>query len=111
MYIIIEGRVGIEQTQSDGKSARLNTLNPEDSFGEDTLFDESRHSISAIALSQTLTLRLDNDDFASLVQSYPEMTMDIIRVLSSQVRQIDQRITSMTRQDSQAENLFDKLGL
>ncbi|GAB5492139.1 MAG: hypothetical protein Phog2KO_23540 [Phototrophicaceae bacterium] len=111
LYIIIEGRVGIEQTQSDGKSARLNTLNSEESFGEDTLFDESRHSTSAIALSQTLTLRLDNDDFTSLVQSYPEMTMDIIRVLSSQVRQIDQRITSMTRQESQAENLFDKLGL
>ncbi len=111
LYIIIEGRVGIEQAQEDGKSARLSTLNSEDSFGEDTLFDESRHTTTAIALTPTLTLRLDNEDFTSLVQAYPEMTLDIIRVLSYQVRQIDQRITSMTRQDSQAENLFDKLGL
>lgn len=110
LFVIIEGRVGIEQTQEDGKSARLSTLSSEASFGEDTLFDESRHTTGAIALARTLTLKLDNEAFTGLVQSYPEMTMDIIRVLSQQVRQIDQRITSMTRQDSQTENLFDKLG-
>ncbi|MEO1290819.1 MAG: cyclic nucleotide-binding domain-containing protein, partial [Chloroflexota bacterium] len=69
LYIIIEGRVGIERTQGDGKSARLNTLKSEDSFGEDTLFDESPHSTSAISLSRTLLLRLDSPDCIRAIKS------------------------------------------
>lgn len=111
LYVIVEGRVGIERTQEDGKSARLNTLRIEASFGEDTLFDQSRHSTSAIALSKVLVMRLDNDALMGLIQSYPDMSMNIIRVLSQQIRQIDTRITSMAKQDSQADSLFDKLGI
>ncbi|MGB7341496.1 MAG: cyclic nucleotide-binding domain-containing protein [Phototrophicaceae bacterium] len=111
LYVIVEGRVGIEQTQADGKSARLDTLRTEASFGEDTLFDESRHSTSAIALSKVLVMRLDNDALIGLIQSYPDMSMNIIRVLSQQIRNIDTRITSMSKQDSQASSLFDKLGI
>lgn len=109
-FVIVEGRVGIERTQEDGKSSRLNTLKTEDSFGEDTLFDESRHSTSAIALTRTLCLKLDNNDLMGLIQSYPEMSLNIIRVLSEQIRRIDHRITSMAKQESKAESLFDKLG-
>ncbi|MGJ3238938.1 MAG: cyclic nucleotide-binding domain-containing protein [Anaerolineae bacterium] len=111
LFVIVEGRVGIEQVQDDGKSARLNTLGIESSFGEDMLFDESRHTTTAIALTRTLVLRLDNDALMSLIQSYPEMSMKIIRVLSQQIRAIDHRITSMARQEGQAESLFDKLEL
>ena len=109
-FVIVEGRAGIERVQEDGKSARLNTLKTEDSFGEDTLFDRSRHTTTAIALTRTLCLRLDNNDLMGLIQSYPEMSMNIIRVLSEQIRQIDRRITSMAKQESKAESLFDKLG-
>ncbi len=111
LFVIVEGRAGIERTQEDGKSARLNTLATEESFGEDTLFDESRQTTTAIALERSLVLRLDNDSLMGLIQSYPEMSMNIIRVLSQQIRSIDRRITSIAKQESKAESLFDKLGL
>ena len=111
LFVIVEGRAGIEHTQEDGKSARLHTLSTEDSFGEDTLFDGSRQSTTAIALARTLVLRLDNDDLVGLIQSHPEMSLNIIRILSQEIREIDKRITSIAKQESQAESLFDKLEL
>ena len=56
-YIIISGRIGIEQEKRKGSFARVATVEAHSYFGESDLLDNSPRSASAIALQDTLALR------------------------------------------------------
>ena len=67
-YIIKEGRCMVTRsTPANPKGVKLATLSVGDSFGEEALISESKRNASVTMLSDGLLMRLNKDDFNSLL--------------------------------------------
>ena len=109
LYVVVSGRVGIEQEKRTGSFARLATIEAHSYFGEANFFDNSPHTTSAVAIQDTLTLRLRREPLIALARQNPEMSLALINVLSERLRESNDRIAELTRaRPRQLNKLFDQ---
>ena len=109
LYVVVNGRVGIEQEKRKGSFARLATIEAHSYFGETNLFDNSPHTASAIALQDTLTLRLRREPLIALARQHPDLSLELINVLSQRLRDANDRVAELTRtRPRELHKLFDK---
>lgn len=79
-------------------------------MGEADFFDNNRRSTSAIAIQDTLTLRLRREPLIALARQYPDLVLELINVLSVRLRKANNRIADLTRAHPQKLNrLYDQL--
>jgi len=111
LYVIVSGKVGIERlNKATKKSARISTLETRSYFGEATLFDNSPETTTALALSETLTLRLRYEPLVALMQEYPELSLELIKVLSQRLRETGEQVAALSRTMSRdLHQVYDKL--
>ncbi len=110
LYVIVSGRVGLEQEKRKGSSVRLATVMAGSFFGEMNLFDNSARTISALAVQDTVLLRLDRDPLIALARRYPDLSLALVNTLSLRLREAQDRIAELTRARPQVLNrLFDEL--
>jgi CRP-like cAMP-binding protein len=86
LYVIDRGRVKIVIKDSSGGELVLNQLGPGEALGEVSLLDEAPRSAGVIAAEPTEVLRLDRDTFLDVLRSYPEVSLDMMRILSRRLR-------------------------
>jgi len=111
LYVIVNGRVGIEQEKRAGSFARLATIGAYHYFGETDFFDNSPRTTAAIALQDTLTLRLRREPLIALARQHPDLGLDLLRVLSQRLYEANERIVELTRTRPAAlQQLYDQLG-
>lgn len=82
MYAIKSGSVAIEV---DGH--RVETLGPEEIFGEMALLEDEPRSATAVALVDTELVEIDRTKFYLLVRQNPHFALQLMRVLSDRLRQ------------------------
>jgi HEAT repeat protein len=93
MYVVVSGRVSIEQEGQDRDSVvHLATINPHACFGEMSLFDNSPRSTAARAIQDTMTLRLRREPLVALIRQYPDLGIELINVLSQRLRDVSDKI-------------------
>jgi CRP-like cAMP-binding protein/HEAT repeat protein len=111
MYVVVSGKVGIErEAKRKGSTVRLATYGAHDYFGEMTVFDRSPRSAAAIALQDTLTLSLRREPLIALTRQYPDLSLELINVLSQRLREANEQISQLTRtRPREIHKLFDKL--
>jgi HEAT repeat protein len=110
LYVIVSGRVGIERSSTrKGSFARLATLGPHSYFGEMTLFDNGPRSAAAVALQDTLTLSIRREPVIALARQYPDLSLELISVLSQRLRECNNRVAELTRtRPRELHKLFDQ---
>jgi HEAT repeat protein len=109
LYVVISGRVGIEQEKRKGSFARLATIEAHSYFGEMDLFDNNPRSATAIALQDTLILRLRREPLIALARQYPDLSLELISVLSQRLRESNDRVADLTRtRTRELQKFFDK---
>jgi CRP-like cAMP-binding protein len=109
MYVVVEGRVAIERGGARrGSVIRLETLNAHGSFGEMNLFDDSPRSASALVVRDTLVLRLRREPLIALARQYPDLSLQLINVLSARLRETTDQIARLTKsRPRELHKLFD----
>jgi hypothetical protein len=111
LYVVVSGRVAIEQHKRAGSSARLATLSAHTYFGEINLFDGSPHSAAAIAIQDTQILRLRREPLIALARQHPDLSLALINVLSKGLRDANDRIADLTRsKPKELHKLYDAFG-
>ncbi len=109
LYVIVSGRVAIEQERRAGSFARLATIEAHSYFGEASLFDGDVHAAAAIATQDTLTLQLRREPLIALARQYPDLSLELINVLSQRLREANSRVAELTRtMPRQLHKLFDQ---
>lgn len=109
LYVIVNGRVGIEQEKRKGSFVRVNTLEAYSYLGEVSVFDASPHTANAIAVQDTLTLRINREPLLALARQHPELSLQLINALNTQLRQAYDRIAELTRsRPRELHKLFDQ---
>jgi PAS domain S-box-containing protein len=98
LYIIIEGEIEIAKTENPGeKSTRLALRRKGDIFGEMSLLDEEPRFASAKAIKDTRALELSKQDFLAMLVEHPLIGYQVMRILSSRLRQSDLHLVDELR--------------
>ncbi len=110
LYVVISGKVAIEKEgKRKGSFARLDTKDAHSYFGEMNLFDNSPYTSSAIAVQDTLTLRLRREPLIALARQYPDLSLELINVLSQRLREVNEHVVELTRtKPRELHKLFDQ---
>ena len=93
LYIITAGRIGISVDPDPSRPVFISELKAGDSLGEMALIDNVPRSATAHVLEDTEALALDNERFQGLLQSYPELSIGMLRALSQRLRSLSFKVT------------------
>ena len=106
LYVVVNGKVGIEQEKKTGSFARLSNVDAYSYFGEMNFFDNSPRSTSAVAVQDTLVLKLRREPLIALARQNPELSLELINVLSQRLRDASDRIADLTRSKPRSLHQF-----
>ena len=97
LYVVVNGSVsiGIFSKSSDAFT-ELAVYRPNSAFGEMSLFDHSPRSASAVAKSDVLVLKLRSEPLVSLMYQEPDLSIELLRSMSNNLRNANSRIASMS---------------
>lgn len=108
LYMVVSGKVGIELEKRKGSFVRLATIEPHSYFGELSLFDQKPRSSGAIAVQDTLTLRLRREPLIALIRQHPDMSLELLTALSLRLREMNDRIAELSRTKTrELQKFFD----
>ncbi len=99
IYIILHGTVKIHVEQGDGRDVILSILGAGDLLGEMSLIDRVGRSASAVTLESSLLLWMDRHSFQELLDEFPPVARNLVRILSARVRLSDQLIQALATLD------------
>ena len=85
-YFIKKGQLKIFILDAEGQSITLNILSSGDTLGELALLDAEPRSASAIAIDDSLLLRIHKDKFLEQLDKYPQLMKEMIPTLSRIIR-------------------------
>ena len=94
LYIVASGEIGISLDPNPDSSNYVATLGPGDCFGEMNLLDGLPRSATATVLEDSVLLSLEKTRLLGLIQSYPDMSIGMLRSLSLRIREAHRRNTT-----------------
>ena len=86
LYLIRSGWVKIVNEGTEDGEVVLNHIGPGGIIGEMAMIDKEPRSSGVVAISEVEMLKLMSDDFLSLLNEQPMMTLPIIRSVSKRLR-------------------------
>jgi CRP/FNR family cyclic AMP-dependent transcriptional regulator len=98
VYIILHGTVKIYIEQGE-RDVIVSVLGTGDLLGEMSLIDSLGRSASAVTLESSLMLWMDKVTFNYLLDNFPPVARNLVRILSARVRLLDQLIQALATLD------------
>jgi CRP/FNR family transcriptional regulator, cyclic AMP receptor protein len=98
VYIILHGTVKV-YTEQGGRDAILSILGSGDLIGEMSLIDSVGRSASVVTLEDSLMLWMDKTTFYHMLDHFPPIARNLVKILSARVRLSDQMIQSLATLD------------
>jgi CRP-like cAMP-binding protein len=87
LFVVLSGTVVFSVRDAAGKSQRLpRSAGPGDVFGEMSCFSGEPRSATAVALRDTVALRLSREAALQLVRASPAFGMKVIHTLAGRLR-------------------------
>jgi CRP/FNR family transcriptional regulator, cyclic AMP receptor protein len=98
VYIILHGTVKIHVEQGE-RDVILAILGAGDLLGEMSLIDSVGRSASAVTLETSLMLWMDKSTFTYMLDNFPPVARNLVKILSARVRLSDQLIQALATLD------------
>lgn len=86
MYIVQSGRIGIALNDNQSQPDFVSEMKKGDCFGEMGLLDEQPRSASAHVIEDSTVLILSKERLKTLISSYPELSLGMLKSLSLRLR-------------------------
>jgi CRP/FNR family cyclic AMP-dependent transcriptional regulator len=99
LYIVQEGRVKLALTSAEGREAILDLIGPGEVFGELALLDGEPRSADAVTTEPSRLLLLHRDEFVRFLLERPQLTVDLLGILSRRLRRDAQLLQDAAFQD------------
>lgn len=100
LFIILRGTVKITRTSEEGREVILTMLKSGDFFGELSLLDGKGRSATVIAMENSELLTLRRSEFLMILEKYPQIAIELLKVLGNRIRKCDLQIENITLHDS-----------
>lgn len=95
VYIILEGVASILKADPIGGNITIASAEIGAVFGEMGVFLNLRRSATIVAKTPLVVLLLSNEKFLTALNSYPEMTLRLLKALSGRLNQLNERFTNL----------------
>jgi HEAT repeat protein len=92
LYLLIDGKVRIFKDYGTLKEELINTVSAVSYFGEMAALDDRPRSATVVAAERSRMLRLDGESLKELIRQMPEISFEIMRVLTGRVRRAEERL-------------------
>ncbi len=86
LYFVVSGAVKLFKTSVDGKEQILGIVRPGDTFNDVPVFDSGPNTTSSQAMSDLILYELDRSALEFIVQKYPQVATNVIRILAARIR-------------------------
>jgi len=98
IYLIKYGRVRLFKVSEHGKEITLDLLKEDDIIGENTFFEDARHTMNARAMEDTFVCSCDKNSFATLLQN-PGIALKVIQLLGKKLNHYTDQVASIAFRD------------
>jgi len=95
-YLLLEGRVKIYKSSLDGKEQILHLISPGQIFAEAAIFHGDRFPANCMAADDSLMAYIPKNEFISLIENSPRISLKIIASLSSFVREFTVMVENLS---------------
>jgi CRP-like cAMP-binding protein len=99
IFVVVNGRVKIVTTSSDGKEFILTVLGAGQVFGEMGLLETAPRSASVISITEVELLVIKIADFDHLLNSSPGISRKLMAILSRRLRRANSKMESLAYMD------------
>ncbi|MGI8948752.1 MAG: Crp/Fnr family transcriptional regulator [Ornithinimicrobium sp.] len=99
LYVITAGKVKLGRASTDGRESLMSVLGPGEMFGELSLFDPGPRLSSAVAVSDTSLIGLDNDRLRRFLDDHPAVAMQMLAGLARRLRRTNQGMSDLVFTD------------
>ncbi len=103
LYIVVSGRVRVHLSNQD-----LAQLEKGACFGEMSLFDAEPRSASVTTLETCECLVLTQQQLYDAIDETPGIALNIIRLLSRRIRELNQRINAQDAENQKLLSLYNR---
>ena len=111
MYLIQRGQVKVTKMSEDGREKILAIHSEGDFFGEMALVEPEPRSASIKTTKACVLLALSRSDFVNLLRQNPDISLELIRVLSQRLRDANGQIRALLfeRVEGRARGVLERL--
>lgn len=88
LYVVIQGRLAVTQTQPDGPSILVDTLEAGDVFGEMAVFTGAPRSASIQCLEESWLLEVERSDLLPVIQQDPFVLERFSQLIAKREREL-----------------------
>ncbi|GMR09143.1 MAG: hypothetical protein BMS9Abin26_2157 [Gammaproteobacteria bacterium] len=99
LYLISSGKVKVILSDEDGKEIIISILNAGDFFGELSLIDEEPRSACVVTMDACQFSIITKPNFTRFLHDNPEVTTNLLKVLSKRLRAANENIESLALMD------------
>jgi CRP/FNR family cyclic AMP-dependent transcriptional regulator len=99
MYICTGGKVKVYVSDENGREFVLNSMGPDEYFGELSLLDDDTRSASVITTDKSTFSILYKDDFTKVILNNPQIALVLLRNLAQRIRQLTGNVKTLALQD------------
>ena len=116
MYVVLDGKVKLGQTSTDGRESLLAVLGPGEVFGELSLFDPGPRTATATAVTDVVVIGLGHDNLRPWLAGRPEVAESLLQALAQRLRRTNEALADLVFSDvpgrvaKQLLDLADKFG-
>jgi CRP-like cAMP-binding protein len=99
IFVVVNGRVKIVTTSTDGKEFILTVLGAGQVFGEMALIEEATRSASVVTITNVELLVISRKDFDHLLHTSPGISRKLMAILSRRLRRANSKMESLAYMD------------
>ena len=97
LYLIRDGSVRISKSIGGGRTVDLASMEAGECFGEMAAIDEEVRSASVYARQECMVLRISKDDLLDVLQSSPQIGIELLRIFVKRLRLANRRIETLSQ--------------
>jgi len=99
LFVVVDGKLKLGTTSSDGRENLLSILGPGDMFGELSLFDPGPRTATAVAVVDSKLLALANDQVIGWVKEHPQVSLQLLGRLAQRLRKANDVLSDLVFAD------------
>jgi len=88
LYFIVSGAVKVFKTSAEGKEQILHIVHPGESFNDVPIFDGGPNPAGVQSMGPVVLYGIRKSDLAVILRDYPQVVLNVIKVMAGQVRQL-----------------------
>jgi CRP-like cAMP-binding protein len=92
LFLMISGEVSVSKDMGGINEIEIDRMTDGEYFGEMALFEDTTRSVSIRTEKPSAFMVLHKQEFKEIVREYPQIALEICKVLSSRIRRLHKKI-------------------